>query len=80
MLPGNEAHKLLQTCNHIRTEMNPQHAAAALGQYPEITLCLGSLDHAEAVAMVWHLQVNLMVTGNLQKDTVIGAPLVGLPG
>ena len=80
MLPGNEAHKLSQSCNHIRTEMNPQHAPPAFGQHSEITLRLGSLNHPEAVAMPWYLQVQCMLTGNLQKDAVIGAPLVGLPG
>ena len=72
--------QLFQPCLDIRAQMHPEHPAPAFGQHLEITPCLGRPDHPEAVVMPRHRQVDRVGTGNLQKDPVIGASLVGLPG
>src|SRR4029077_3999718 len=62
----------------IGAEMHAQGAAAALGQYLEITASLCRLHGAERVLLSGHGQVVGVVTRQLQEHTGIGAALVGL--
>ena len=60
--------------------MDAQHTPAALDQHREIALRLRGLDHAEAVAMAGNIDVDRIVTSDLQEYAGIRPTLVGLPG
>src|ERR1700675_409203 len=64
----------------VRSEMDAQGAAAALGQDVEIATRLRRLHDTESVFLARHRQILAIIAGDLQEDAGIRAALVGLPG
>ncbi len=58
--------------------MRPQRAAAALGQYLEISAGLRGLDDSERIFLIWNLKVGGIVAGDLEKYSGIRASFIGL--
>src|SRR3954470_9426040 len=60
--------------------MNAQEAPPALRENVEIAARLRRLDDAEAVAAAGHLEIPVIVAGDLEEDAGIRPALVGLAG
>ena len=60
--------------------MDSQGPAITFGQHCEVASGLRRFHYPECVFLLWHRQVVLVVAGDLQEDSAVGAAFVGLSG
>src|SRR5271169_5294101 len=60
--------------------MHAQKTPVALGQNLEIAPCLGRLDGAEAVFLPRHVEIDGVITCDLEEYAAVGTAFIGLSG
>ena len=60
--------------------MHPQHAPVAFGQHLEIAARLRRLDDTEAVFLPRHVEIDGVITCDLEEYAAVGTAFIGLPG
>src|ERR1051326_3153608 len=72
--------ELRQAGGHIGAEVNPQSAATLVGEYLEVAAGLRGFHHAEGILLAGHIEIDGVVTGDLEEDTAVRSAFVSLSG